>query len=156
MKPLFYLENIGEYRRLCKENRLSYVVRNQYKPNNHPIYVVDTNLGSSMFFNDAHIEQDLLVVEELKEDKEFSKRKEALQHKKNEQGLRAMYFDGFISKEGDGAGIWIISPNRGFKVYYYKLAFECANNVEKYEALLLGLNCLKDLKEKIIDVFGDS
>ena len=29
-------------------------------------------------------------------------------------------------------------------------------NVVEYEALLLGLNSLKDLKEKRIDVFGDS
>ena len=67
-----------------------------------------------------------------------------------------MYFDGSISKEGAGAGIWIISPNRDFKVYSYKLTFECTNNVAEYEALLLGLNALKDLKEKRIDVFGDS
>ena len=59
-----------------------------------------------------------------------------------------MYFDGSISKEGDGVGIWIISPNRYFKIYSYKLTFECTNNVTEYEAFLLGLNALKYLKAK--------
>ena len=35
------------------------------------------------------------------------------------------------------------------------MKFECTNNVAEYEALLLGLNALKEIKEKIIDVFGD-
>ena len=67
-----------------------------------------------------------------------------------------MYFDGSISKEVAGVGILIISPNRDYKVYSFKLKFECTNNVAEYEALLLGLNALKELKEKRIDVFGDS
>ena len=48
-----------------------------------------------------------------------------------------MYFDGSICKEGTRAGIWIISPNRDFKVYSYKLTFECTNNVAEYESFLL-------------------
>ena len=65
-----------------------------------------------------------------------------------------MFFDGSIIKEGAGAGVWIISPNREFKVYSYKLTFECTNNVAEYGALLLGLNALKYLGDKIIDVLG--
>ena len=67
-----------------------------------------------------------------------------------------MYSDGSINKEGYGVGIWIISPNREFKVYYFKLTFECTNNVAEYEGLMLGLHDLKDLQGKRIDVFGDS
>ena len=67
-----------------------------------------------------------------------------------------MYFDGSISKEGVGAGVWIIFPGRDFKVYSFKLTFQCKNNVAKYGALLLGLNALKELKENRIDVYGDS
>ena len=66
-----------------------------------------------------------------------------------------MFFDGSVSKEGAGDGVWIISPNTEFKVYSYKLNFECTNNVAEYEALLLGLNALKKLGAKRIDVFGD-
>ena len=62
--PLF-----GENRRLYREKRLAYVVSSQYNHNNHPIYVVDIDLGSSIFFHDSHIEQDFPVVYEHKEDK---------------------------------------------------------------------------------------
>ena len=48
-------------------------------PHNHPIYEVDTNLGSSIFYNDFHIEEELPVVSEKKEDKDFPKRQEALE-----------------------------------------------------------------------------
>ena len=78
-----------------------------------------------------------------------------MEHKQNDEGLWTMYFDGSISKEGASASIWIIYPNRDFKVYSYKLKFEFTNNVAAYEDFLLGLNTLKYLKEKIIYVFGD-
>ena len=67
-----------------------------------------------------------------------------------------MYFDGSISKEGVCVGVGIISPDIEFKFYSFKIKFEITNNVAKYEALLLGLNALKDLKEHRIDVYGDS
>ena len=34
--------------------------------------------------------------------------------------------------------------------------FECTNNAAEYEALLLGLNALKEMAAKRIEVFGDS
>ena len=46
--PLF-----GGNKRLYREKRLYYVVSSRDKPENHPIYVVDTDLGSSVFFNDG-------------------------------------------------------------------------------------------------------
>ena len=79
-----------------------------------------------------------------------------MEHKQNDEGVLTMHIDGSISKEGAGSSIWIISPNRDSKVYYFKLTFERTNNVVEYEALLLGLNSLKELKEKWIYVFGDS
>lgn len=39
--------------RLNRETRLAYMVSSKEKPNNHPIYVVDTELGSSILFNDC-------------------------------------------------------------------------------------------------------
>ena len=67
-----------------------------------------------------------------------------------------MYFDGSVAKVGPGTSVYIISPNRDFKYFSYKLTFECTNNVTKYEALLLGLHALKDLGAKWVQVFGDS
>ena len=66
-----------------------------------------------------------------------------------------MYFDGSVAKVGVGASVYIISPMRDFKDLSYKLTFECTNNVAKYESLLLGLNALKDLGAKRVQVMGD-
>ena len=39
----------GEHRRLYREVRLAYLVSDHKNPNNHPIYVVEDELGSSIF-----------------------------------------------------------------------------------------------------------
>ena len=44
---------VGGNKRLHSEKISPYVVSSQEKPDNHDIYVVDTNLGSSIFFNDG-------------------------------------------------------------------------------------------------------
>ena len=40
-------------RRLYSEKRTPYVVSSQDKPEIHHIYAINTNLGSSIFFNDT-------------------------------------------------------------------------------------------------------
>jgi ribonuclease HI len=42
------------------------------------------------------------------------------------------------------------------KLYSYKLAFDCTNNMVDYEALILGLRVLKEFGTKRIVVHGDS
>ena len=42
----------GKQRRLYIENPLAYMINNKDNPKNHPIYAIDTDMGSSMFFND--------------------------------------------------------------------------------------------------------
>ena len=49
------------------------MVSSQDKPDNHPIYDVDTDLGSSIFFNDSHAETKMPIVVEVNEDKVFQK-----------------------------------------------------------------------------------
>ena len=67
-----------------------------------------------------------------------------------------MDFDGVVSKEGAGEGIWIRPPKGEAKLFSYKLYFDCTNNVAKYEALVLGLIFLKNLGDKRIYIYGDS
>jgi len=43
----------GKQRRPYRENRLAYMISNRENPENHPIYSIDTDMGSSMFFNDV-------------------------------------------------------------------------------------------------------
>jgi hypothetical protein len=47
----------GQYRRLYSEVFLKYMVRNKSQPNNHPIYSLEIELGSSIFFNDLCFEE---------------------------------------------------------------------------------------------------
>ena len=48
----------GTLRRLYRENRLAYMISNRENPENHPIYAIDTNMGSSMLFNEARPQKD--------------------------------------------------------------------------------------------------
>lgn len=66
-------------------------------------------------------------------------------------------FDGVVSKEGLGEGVWIFnSQTRKAEGNSYKLNFQCINNIAEYEALILELQLLKKLGVKIISVYGDS
>jgi hypothetical protein len=55
---LWTIPVFGEQRRLYKETQLAYMINSRNKPNNHPIYVVDIDLGSSIFYNDLHFEEE--------------------------------------------------------------------------------------------------
>ena len=41
----------NQQRRLWRENMLKYMVSSKECPENHPIYVVDTDMGFAIFFN---------------------------------------------------------------------------------------------------------
>ena len=43
----------GVHRRLFREKKLSYMVTSAKRPNNHPIYSVDTEMGSTIFFTEG-------------------------------------------------------------------------------------------------------
>jgi ribonuclease HI len=69
----------------------------------------------------------------------------------------SMDFDGAVSKEGAGAGVWLHNHrNRYSENHSYKLNFQCTNNIAEYEALMLGLKLLKRVGAKQIMVRGDS
>jgi ribonuclease HI len=68
-----------------------------------------------------------------------------------------MDFDGAVSKEGVGAGVWLHNHQKRYSENHsYKLNFHCTNNVAEYEALMLGLKLLKKVGAKQIMVRGDS
>ena len=48
----------GALRSLYREIRLAYMINNKENPDNHPIYSVDTNMGSSMLFNEVVPQKD--------------------------------------------------------------------------------------------------
>ena len=48
----------GMLRHLYRENRLDYMISNRENPENHPIYSIDTDMGSSMRFNEVVPQKD--------------------------------------------------------------------------------------------------
>ena len=134
----------GEQRRLYREVRLAYLVSDHNNPTNHPIYVVEDDLGSSIF----HMSKEMEEVSVRKSTTVMGDNKDNFVWK--------MYFDGACSKEGYGAGIVFISPTKEVIPMSYKLEFDTTNNISEYEALLLVLKAARDMGIDKLSVFGDS
>jgi hypothetical protein len=69
---------------------------------------------------------------------------------------RGLYFDGSVCSKGQGAGGVLISPSGVYIDLSVRLEFACNNNQVEYESLLHGLEYLRDLGARDVDMFGDS
>ncbi|XP_070668767.1 uncharacterized protein [Malus domestica] len=67
-----------------------------------------------------------------------------------------MYFDGSSTSSSAGVGVVIQSPNHDRWYFSLKLDFDCTNNKAEYEALIIGLGLLHDLRATRALVLGDS
>ncbi|XP_070054025.1 uncharacterized protein [Nicotiana tomentosiformis] len=67
-----------------------------------------------------------------------------------------MYFDGAAHRERDGTGIVFITFQGEVLPYYFTLTQRCSSNVAEYQALILGLEMVVDIKQLQLQVFGDS
>jgi ribonuclease HI len=137
----------GEHRRLYREAQLAYIVSDEADPTNHPIFALDTGLGSS-----------LLQVTETSEAPLQIRKQPSL-----DQGMPPpttsvwkMFFDGASSSVGAGAGVVFKSPSQETISLSHKLEFEVTNNVAEYEALVLGLRAAKEMGIREMAVFGDA
>jgi ribonuclease HI len=137
----------GEHRRLYREAQLAYIVSDEADPTNHPIFSLDTDLGSSLLQLTNTPEAPLQI------------RKQPVSFHEVPPPTTVvwkMFFDGASSREGVGAGVIFVSPAQETISLSYKLEFETTNNVAEYEALVLGLRAAKDMGIKEIVVFGDA
>lgn len=129
----------NQQKRLWRESRLKYMVSSKECPKNHPIYVVDTDLESSIFFNSLEPPKSPFVMIKEKGDSREVKEEPKISIEHKAQWF-TMHFDGACNKEGVGAGITISAPYFiEHTNFFYKFYFNCTNNVAEYEALLLGL-----------------
>jgi ribonuclease HI len=137
----------GEHRRLYREAQLAYIISDEADPTNHPIFSLDTDLGSSLLQLTNTPEAPLQL------------RKKPINPHEDSSPLTSvwkMFFDGASSKGGVGTGVVFVSPVQETISLSYKLEFEATNNVAEYEALVLGLRAAKDMGIKEISVFGDA
>jgi ribonuclease HI len=137
----------GEHRRLYKESQLAYNISDEANPTNHPIFALDTDLGSS-----------LLQLTNTPEAPLQLRRYPINPHQDSPPTIVVwkMFFDGAYSKGGASAGIVLVSHVQETISMSYKLEFEATNSVVEYEALVLGLRDAKDMGIKEISVFGDA
>jgi len=132
-----------QQRRLYRENLMKYMVRNQDQPNNYPLYSIHSNMDSFILYNDICLEEEMSDIESQSKKIEDVKLKTEIEDD-NDEGLWHMDFDGVVIKEGAGASVRILDTKSGrSKIYSYKIAFQCTNNMAEYEALILGLQLLK-------------
>jgi ribonuclease HI len=143
----YYFVFGGEHRRLYREAQLAYIISDEADPTNHPIFSLDTDLGSI-----------LLQLTDVPEPP-LEIRKQSLNLCEDSPLITSvwkMFFDGASSREGVGVGVVLVSPVQEIISLSYKLEFEATNNVAEYEALVLGLRAAKDMGIKEIAVFGDA
>jgi hypothetical protein len=137
----------GEQRRLYREAQLAYIVSDEADPTNHPIFALDTDLGSSLLQLTDAPESSLLIRKHPSPDHPISPQSSS---------VWKMFFDGASSSEGAGAGVVFISPCQEVVSLSYKLEFEATNNVAEYEALVLGMRAAKEMGIEEIAIFGDA
>jgi ribonuclease HI len=137
----------GEHRRLYREAQLAYIVSDEANPTNHPIYALDTDLGSSLLQVTDEPETPLQIRKQLSLDQGMPS---------PTTSVWKMFFDGASSSIGAGAGVVFKSPSQETISLSYKLEFEVTNNVAEYEALVLGLRAAKEMGIREMAVFGDA
>lgn len=125
-------------------------------PGNHPIHVVDIDMGSAIFYNSKHNDpEDHLIRMHKNQEIEESKEETDVDYDNVEKWF-TMHFDGACSKEGSGAGIIITTPYIIQQTCFsYKFYFDCTNNIVEYEALILGIKILEKLGAKRAFIYGD-
>lgn len=67
-----------------------------------------------------------------------------------------MYFDGSKTQDSSRVGCVLIDPKHRKHLISSHLDFECKNNTDEYEALLLGLHKEISLNVVALKVVGDS
>jgi hypothetical protein len=70
--------------------------------------------------------------------------------------LWELYFDGSVDSNGQGAGCVAVYPTGVCIDLSIRLVFACTNNKVQYKSLLHGLEFLRDLGVRDVDMFGDS
>jgi hypothetical protein len=110
----------GEHIRLYKEAQFAYIISDERSPTKHPIYVVDTNLGSIIL----HLTDSPLSPLEIKK-----KLPTTCETSKQGAQIWKMYFDGASSKYSVGVGVMFISPSHEVITLSLKLEFETTNNI---------------------------
>ena len=89
----------GEKLRLYREVRFVHTICKTDQPRNHPIYAIDQEFGCFQLTSNQHKTQ--VKIEEVVESPE-----------PNQIDIWKLFFDGSCTKDGAGAGVVLISPEK--------------------------------------------
>jgi hypothetical protein len=120
----------GHDRRFYREVLLKYMLISKTQPHNHTIYAVDTEVGSFIFYNDLNFEEEEPTTIVTADEEIVRETKKCIEPKDHiEKRVWNMSFDGAVSREGAGDGVWVNPPEESMNLCSYKLVFECTNNM---------------------------
>ena len=97
------------------------MVTNAERPQNHPKYSPDIEMGSTILFTDED------------EDGSHFQNASFIPTEEELGGIWYMDFDGSTCREGARAWVWMRPPGIHALRYSYKLYFDCTNNEAEYE-----------------------
>jgi hypothetical protein len=131
------------------------MVNSQEKPHNYPLYSVHFDHDSFILYNDGDFEEQITQLEDdaldPKDDKAIVEIRNPMIEESEElpADFWSMDFDGAVSKEGTGVGVWMHNHRSKYSENHsYKLNFQCTNNIVEYKALMLDLKLLKKVGAK--------
>jgi hypothetical protein len=136
----------GEHKILYREAQLAYIVSNEVDPTNHPIFALDTDLGSSLLHLTDTPEAPLKIKKQPISCNEIPP---------PITSVWKLFFDGASFSEGASDRVVLVSPCQETISLSYNLEFETTNNMAEYEALVLGLRAVKEMGIEEVAVFKD-
>ena len=126
---------------------MKFMVSSAERSINYPIYSTPTDLDSFILCNSDNNEIQTELI-----DKNPKPNNENIFH----ESLWNLDFDGSVNKLGAGVGVWITNMETNHSEgHVFRLNFKCTNNMAEYEALILGLQIIRNLGGKRILIMGD-
>ncbi|KAI5668833.1 hypothetical protein M9H77_18686 [Catharanthus roseus] len=142
-KPLVLYIAVQELHVIFKENPIKYVMSipilsDLVKGLVLADFLADYPILTEWELNDELPDENVLVIEVLPSWK--------------------MFFDGASHREGAGAGAGIVFliPEGDVLPYMFTLSQQCSNNIVEYQAFILWLELIIDMKQLQLEVYGDS
>ncbi|XP_075111214.1 uncharacterized protein LOC142181692 [Nicotiana tabacum] len=121
---------------LFNQYEITYTPQKAVKGQTLANFLADHLLPAEWELSDEFPDEDVLFIEELPP--------------------WTMFFDGFACRNGVGAGIVLISPERQVLPFSIVLGETCSNNASEYQALIVGLEMALDMKILPLEIYGDS
>lgn len=110
-----------------------------YNNNRIGNYFVDSFLGNFNAHTSPYLEHFVLSQVENFSQTDSSKCINFIDNPVNKSLFWKLFFDGYKSNEGVGAGCVLVSPEGNKTMLTCRLEFDCTNNTAEYEALVQGL-----------------